>query len=108
MSIAGPATRVLWRPRRFLHAFLVHVALAIVGLIVAVPLYWTVASALSTNADIFAQPMRWIPAVLHWQNFGAALSSAPFDVYFRNSAVVAVAVTGTTLLRSVARGRQPV
>jgi multiple sugar transport system permease protein len=88
--------------------FLVHVALAIVGLSVAVPLYWTVTSALSTNADIFAQPMRWIPAVLHWQNFGAALSSAPFDVYFRNSAVVAVAVTGTTLLRSVARGRQPV
>jgi ABC-type glycerol-3-phosphate transport system permease component len=104
MVTAGPATRVHRRRRRFLHAFLVHVALAIVGLIVAVPLYWTVASALSTNADIFAQPMRWIPAALHWQNVPAALSSAPFDVYFRNSTAVAVAVTGTTLLSSALAG----
>ena len=98
MLTAGPATRVHRRRRRFRHAFLVHVALAIVGLIVAVPLYWTVASALSTNADIFAQPMRWIPRALHWQNFPAALWSAPFDVFFRNS-IASTASSGRVMAR---------
>ena len=45
---------------------LVHVALAVVGLIVAIPLYWTVISSLSTNTAIFATPVQWVPPALHW------------------------------------------
>jgi multiple sugar transport system permease protein len=82
----------------------VHVALAIVGLVVVVPLYWTVKSALTTNAEIFASPIQWLPADWQLHNFGDALQSAPFDVYFRNSTIVGLSVTATTLLSSALAG----
>lgn len=92
------------RRRAPLRMTLVHVALAVVGLIVVVPLYWTVKSSLSTNADIFAIPLRWIPSTLHIDNYGDALQGAPFGLYFRNSAFVAVARTCATLLTSALAG----
>ncbi len=92
------------RPLLSLGGLLVHGALAVVGVIVAVPLYWTVKSALTSNAEIFAAPVQWLPTSLQVRNFGDALSAAPFDVYFRNSTIVAVAVTLTTLLSSALAG----
>ncbi len=92
--------------RRFVpvRAVLVHAALLVVGLIVVVPLYWTVKSSLVSNADIFAQPIRWFPTHVEWHNFPDALSSAPFGIYFTNSFIVAVAVTCTTLITSALAG----
>ena len=91
------------RPSR-LQSVLVHLALAAVGIVVAIPLYWTVISSLSTNADIFATPIQWLPTSLHWENFSQALGAAPFGRYFLNSAVVGVAVTCTTLVTSALAG----
>lgn len=85
-------------------ALLVHAALAVIGLIVAVPLYWTLKSSFTTNADIFATPIQWIPTVLHGENYTQALTAAPFGLYFRNSAFVAAAVTITTLASSALAG----
>ncbi len=83
---------------------LVHVALAVVGLIVAIPLYWTVISSLTTNTAIFATPVEWVPPALHLENFSQALAAAPFGRYFFNSALVGVAVTCTTLVTSALAG----
>lgn len=83
---------------------LVHLALAIMGLIVAVPLYWTLISAFTTNADIFATPVHWIPLSWHPENFSQALQTAPFGRYFLNSTIVAGAVTLTTLVSSALAG----
>lgn len=91
------------RPKR-LQSVLVQLALAVVGIIVAIPLYWTAISSLSTNADIFATPVQWLPASLHWENFSQALGAAPFGRYFFNSAFVGVAVTCTTLVSSALAG----
>ncbi len=87
-----------------LRTVLVHGLLLLVGLIVAIPLYWALKSSVTTNADMFAQPLHWVPTSLEWHNFPDALSSAPFDVYFFNSVVVAVAVTITTLVSSSLAG----
>jgi ABC-type glycerol-3-phosphate transport system permease component len=83
---------------------LVHAALAVVGLVVAIPLYWTMISSLSTNTAIFATPVQWVPAALHWENFSQAFAAAPFGRYFFNSALVGVAVTCTTLVTSALAG----
>jgi multiple sugar transport system permease protein len=83
---------------------LVHFALAVVGVVVAVPLYWTVISSLSTNEAIFATPVQWFPANLHPENFSQALGAAPFGRYFFNSTVVGLAVTLTTLVSSALAG----
>jgi multiple sugar transport system permease protein len=87
-----------------LRSLLVHAALAVVGLIVAIPLYWTVISSVTTNAGIFATPVQWIPPSLHFENFSQALAAAPFGRYFFNSAVVGLVVTATTLITSALAG----
>ena len=91
------------RPGR-LQSVLVHLALAAAGVVVAIPLYWTAISSLSTNAAIFATPIRWFPDSPHWENFAQALEAAPFGRYFLNSAVVGVAVTCATLATSALAG----
>lgn len=91
------------RPALF-RQLLVHIALAVVGIIVAIPLYWTVISSVTTNEAIFATPVQWIPSSLHFENFSQALAAAPFGRYFFNSFVVGVAVTFTTLLSSALAG----
>ena len=85
-------------------AGLVHAALLLIGLVVAIPLYWAVKSSVTTNAAMFAQPLQWVPPSLEWHNVPDALASAPFNVYFVNSVIVAVAVTLTTLVSSSLAG----
>ena len=94
-------------PRRrpaLTRSLLVHAALVVVALIVGVPLYWTVKSSLTTNAEIFASPIQWLPSALHPENYTQALTAVPFGLYFRNSTFVAAAVTATTLVTSALAG----
>jgi len=92
------------RYRLSVKAFLVHLSLALLGLIIAVPLYWTVMSSLTTNDSLFTGAITWIPPALHVENYTNAFQAAPFGRYFLNSAVVAVAVTAITLLTSALAG----
>lgn len=91
------------RPRP-VQTVLVHAVLILVGIVVAVPLYWALKSSLTTNGDIFATPIRWLPAGLHVENYGQGLEAAPFGRYFLNSLIVAVAVTCTTVVSSALAG----
>jgi len=92
------------RYRLSVKAFLVHLSLALLGLIIAVPLYWTVMSSLTTNDSLFTGAITWVPPALHVENYTNAFQAAPFGRYFLNSAVVAVAVTAITLLTSALAG----
>jgi ABC-type glycerol-3-phosphate transport system permease component len=83
---------------------LIHAVLLLFAGFVIVPLYWMIKSALGTNEEIFASPVRWLPSVLHLENFPAALSSGPFGRYFLNSLLVASAATLTTVVTSALAG----
>ena len=100
----GSKIKVRMRYRLSVKAFLVHLSLALLGLIIAVPLYWTVMSSLTTNDSLFSGAITWIPPALHVENYTNAFQAAPFGRYFLNSAVVAVAVTAITLLTSALAG----
>jgi multiple sugar transport system permease protein len=100
----GSKIKVRMRYRLSVKAFLVHLSLALLGLIIAVPLYWTVMSSLTTNDSLFTGAITWIPPALHVENYTNAFQAAPFGRYFLNSAVVAVAVTAITLLTSALAG----
>ncbi|HEY4384888.1 MAG TPA: carbohydrate ABC transporter permease [Ktedonobacteraceae bacterium] len=89
--------------RKLFTALCVHLVLIFIGLIVAIPLYWSVISSLTTN-DLLFKDLSWIPTALHFENFSNALQGAPFGRYFINSLVVAVAVTIITLLTSALAG----
>jgi multiple sugar transport system permease protein len=100
----GSKIKVRVRYRLPVKAFLVHLSLALLGLIIAIPLYWTVISSLTTNDSLFNGVITWIPPALHIENYANAFQAAPFGRYFLNSAVVAVVVTATTLLTSALAG----
>lgn len=100
----GSKIKVHVRYRLPVKAFLVHLSLALLGLIIAIPLYWTVISSLTTNDSLFTGVITWIPPALHIENYANAFQAAPFGRYFLNSAVVAVVVTATTLLTSALAG----
>ncbi len=100
----GSKIKVRLRYRLPVKAFLVHLSLALLGLIIAIPLYWTVMSSLTTNDSLFTGVITWIPPALHVENYANAFQAAPFGRYFLNSAVVAVVVTATTLLTSALAG----
>jgi multiple sugar transport system permease protein len=100
----GSKIKVRMRYRLSVKAFLVHLSLALLGLIIAVPLYWTVMSSLTTNDSLFTGAITWVPPALHVENYVNAFQAAPFGRYFLNSAVVAVAVTAITLLTSALAG----
>jgi multiple sugar transport system permease protein len=75
----------------------IQVVLALAAAVALVPVIWTVLSSLKANDAIFAVPMRWLPTTLQWNNYSDAFQVAPFGRYFLNSAIVAAAVTATTV-----------
>src|SRR5260370_22232646 len=97
-------TQVGGRRPRAVQTVLVHAVLALLGLIVAIPLYWTVKSSLTTNAEVLATPVNWLPTSWHPENFSDGLGNGSFGRYFFNSAVVALVITGTTVVSSALAG----
>ncbi|HEX6478784.1 MAG TPA: carbohydrate ABC transporter permease [Ktedonobacteraceae bacterium] len=89
---------------RLMKALFVHLALAVVGLLIVIPLYWTLISSLTTNERLFTGVISWFPQSLHLENYADALQAAPFARYFFNSTLVAIVVTATTLLTSALAG----
>jgi multiple sugar transport system permease protein len=74
-----------------------QVLLVVTALISLIPIIWTVLGSLKTNETMFIIPVQWLPGSLNWNNYPDAFNSAPFGRYFLNSAVVALAVTATTV-----------
>jgi multiple sugar transport system permease protein len=74
--------------------------LVIVAIVLLVPFYWMVVSALKENSEIFTRPITWWPSSIHWENFTQALthSGFPFMRFFWNSMFYSGSVTLATVL----------
>jgi ABC-type glycerol-3-phosphate transport system permease component len=70
-----------------------YVGLTLFGILVLLPFAYMLSTALKTRGEVFAKPIKWIPAELQWNNFSDALSQYSMGHYFMNSMMVAVAVT---------------
>jgi len=79
------------------------------ALLVAFPFLWMLSTSLKTTQETGASPPRLLPASPQWQNYPEAWSTAKkisgdtvtFTVYFRNSLIVAAAVTLGVLVTSI-------
>lgn len=81
--------------------------MALTALVVALFLFpplWIVASSLKPSMEIFAWPPTLLPHTWTLANFTGALSAARFDLFFRNSAVVAVASSALSVTISIMAG----
>jgi ABC-type glycerol-3-phosphate transport system permease component len=75
--------------------YLVVTALAVLMLL---PFYWMVVTAVSPATDIIAFPPKWIPTHLTLEHFQVAFEKASWLTYYWNSTVVAVVSVGCSLL----------
>jgi multiple sugar transport system permease protein len=78
-----------------------HVVLLALGVVFFLPFFWLVLTSLKTDDQIFKMS-NWIPAKLHWENYGRAVTYIPFFRYLRNTLVICgLSVAGTVLSSSL-------
>lgn len=86
-----------------------YALLIIIAIIVLVPFFWMLSTALKTENEALHTPPLVVPAVPQFSNFIKALTVAPFMKYFTNtlvvSACVVLASTIITVLASYAFAR---
>lgn len=69
---------------------------SLVSVIYISPFYWMLATSLKSDSEIFQWPPAWIPAVLRWENYPAALTYIPYWLYMRNTVIICIlSVIGT-------------
>ncbi|MBV9383899.1 MAG: carbohydrate ABC transporter permease, partial [Streptosporangiaceae bacterium] len=82
----------------------VNLAALLVFLFIALPLYWMIASAFKTPANVGASPPQYLPHPASVQNFNVAFSQNTFGRYIVNSVIVAVAATALVLVLGTLAG----
>ena len=81
-----------------LRAAVTHLALIALAAAFLAPFLWMVSTSLKGDAQVFAQPPRWIPHPARWENYPNALSAFPFVRYTLNTLFICgMNVVGTTL-----------
>lgn len=93
-----PGTRRPVVALRILRRSLVYLVVGLGAVVMILPFYWMVATAISPAADIIAFPPKWVPSYLTWEHFREAWTRAPWLAYYKNSFVVAVISVGLSVL----------
>jgi multiple sugar transport system permease protein len=83
---------------------LIHGALLLIGALVAFPFFWMLSTSLKTAGETAAFPPILWPQAPQWGNYVEAWKSAPFDAYFRNTAIIAVSVTLSVMVTALLAG----
>jgi len=102
-ALTAPVARGSHPPRR-LRIPVRHLVLAFIGILVAFPFYYMVSTSLKDAFEAAATPPTLIPEALHPENYPDALGREPWGTYFRNTIVIAVAVTAGELVTAVLAG----
>jgi multiple sugar transport system permease protein len=77
----------------FLFRLLVAAMLALFTILALLPFFWMLSASLKLDKDVFRYPIEWIPAVKHWENYISIWQRVPMLIYFKNTAVLSLAVT---------------
>src|SRR2546430_17725087 len=76
------------------------VAYLLIGLgavVMMLPFYWMIITAVSPAPDIIAFPPKWIPSHVTLEHFQEASARAPWLVYYKNSLAVGAASGGLSM-----------
>jgi multiple sugar transport system permease protein len=89
--------------RRVTNKFGTYVPLTLVAVILLVPLYWMVATALKSHEQTFSIPPAWWPNPLRWDNFARVFEEVPFARFTVNTLIIVAGnvvgqVLSTTLI----------
>ncbi len=70
-----------------------YAVLITVALLMVVPFVWMVTTSLQSLDRVFRGGLQFLPIPPQWDNYSKAWNAVPFDRFFINSVVVAIAVT---------------
>ena len=93
MKAVTPAARIT-------RISLIYCGLVALGALFAAPVVWMLSSSLQRLPDVFAQPYRWIPAALRWENYARAVTILPVGRFLGNTVLITVPVMAATVLSS--------
>ncbi len=85
-------------PARAVGTLALLVVVAGGAVLMILPFYWMLMTALSPASDVLAFPPRWIPSRLTPEHFGVAWAKAAWLTYYGNSLVVAGVSVGCSLV----------
>jgi multiple sugar transport system permease protein len=77
---------------------LLHAALLAAAVLMILPFFWMLSTAIKPPAEVYVFPPRWVPSTWTLDNFVHVLRNAPFARYFLNSAVMSVVQTAATVV----------
>lgn len=102
MSVPDIAMKRENRPSaaKVIGGVLKYALLIIFAAIALIPFVWMISSSLKTSIDVFSIPMKWIPEEFHWENFTQIWQRVSLSTYFKNTTIVALAVTFMQLVTS--------
>ncbi|MFD1179101.1 carbohydrate ABC transporter permease [Paenibacillus puldeungensis] len=67
---------------------LTYIIVSLLAVVILVPFFWMVSTALQAEGDIFAWPPKWIPDPPQWQNFVEAWTAMPFNQFLFNTVFI--------------------
>ncbi|GGD76960.1 carbohydrate ABC transporter permease [Paenibacillus nasutitermitis] len=92
------------RTRSLTGNIVAYALLIVASLMVLVPVFWMISTALKTPEDTFATPPQWIPAHPTLEAFRNIWNDYPFGHYFANSLIVVFASTFISIIFSTLAG----
>ncbi|WP_419999061.1 carbohydrate ABC transporter permease [Streptomyces boninensis] len=72
---------------------LLHTALILISLSMAIPFFWMIVSSLKGESELAQYPPTLLPHDWHWSNYPDMLDYAPFGTYFKNSLIISIGHT---------------
>lgn len=91
-------------PRAWWKKLLIYGLLVAVAIVMLFPGYWMFVTAVTQEGREFTFPPIFWPDPIVWENFPNALTAWPFDVFFRNSTIIAVLATLGALITEAMAG----
>lgn len=75
-----------------------YVLLVFGGIVIMIPFFWMVTTALKPQGNLYLYPPQWIPNPVMWSNFREVWEEVPFATFTKNTAVIVALVMIGTLL----------
>jgi len=68
------------------------------GIVIMIPFFWMVTTALKPQGNLYLYPPQWIPNPVRWSNFQEVWNEVPFATFTKNTAIIVGFVMLGTLL----------
>lgn len=78
------------KKRKAISDIITYIVIVALAIMILIPFFWMLSTALKPNADIFAWPPEWIPHPALWDNFVKAWKALPFSDYLVNTIFIVV------------------